>query len=149
MALPKINPSQTATWQKIQDHFEKMNQTSMKDLFASDSERASKFHIQWNDFLVDYSKNIANQETLDLLLELANEVQLKQAISSYFEGDLINQTENRAVLHTALRAKESAKVMVDGINVMPEIYSVKNKIKNFSNDLRRKLKGATRDWPIS
>ncbi len=135
MALPKINPSQTATWQKIQDHFEKMNQTSMKDLFASDSERASKFHIQWNDFLVDYSKNIANQETLDLLLELANEVQLKQAISSYFEGDLINQTENRAVLHTALRAKESAKVMVDGINVMPEIYSVKNKIKNFSNEV--------------
>ena len=135
MALPKINPSQTATWQKIQDHFEKMNQTSMKDLFASDSERASKFHIQWNDFLVDYSKNIANQETLDLLLELANEVQLKQAISSYFEGDIINQTENRAVLHTALRAKESAKVMVDGVNVMPEIYSVKNKIKNFSNEV--------------
>ena len=135
MALPKINPSQTAAWQKIQDHFEKMNQTSMKDLFASDSERASKFHIQWNDFLVDYSKNIANQETLDLLLELANEVQLKQAISSYFEGDIINQTENRAVLHTALRAKESAKVMVDGVNVMPEIYSAKNKIKNFSNEV--------------
>ena len=135
MALPKINPSQTATWQKIQDHFEKMNQTSMKDLFASDSERASKFHIQWNDFLVDYSKNIANQETLDLLLQLANEVQLKQAIASYFEGDIINQTENRAVLHTALRAKESAKVIVDGVNVMPEIYSVKNKIKNFSNEV--------------
>jgi glucose-6-phosphate isomerase len=135
MALPKINPSQTAAWQKIQDHFEKMNQTSMKDLFASDSERASKFHIQWNDFLVDYSKNIANQETLDLLLQLANEVQLKQAISSYFEGDIINQTENRAVLHTALRAKETAKVMVDGVNVMPEIYSVKNKIKNFSNEV--------------
>ena len=135
MALPKINPSQTAAWQKIQDHFEKMNQTSMKDLFASDSERASKFHIQWNDFLVDYSKNIVNQETLDLLLQLANEVQLKQAISSYFEGDIINQTENRAVLHTALRAKESSKVMVDGVNVMPEIYSVKNKIKNFSNEV--------------
>ena len=135
MVLPKINPSQTATWQKIQDHFEKMNQTSMKDLFASDSERASKFHIQWNDFLVDYSKNIANQETLDLLLQLANEVQLKQAIASYFEGDVINQTENRAVLHTALRAKESAKIMVDGVNVMPEIYSVKNKIKNFSNEV--------------
>ena len=135
MALPNINPSQTAAWQKIQDHFEKMNQTSMKDLFASDSERASKFHIQWNDFLLDYSKNIANQETLDLLLQLANEVQLKQAISSYFEGDIINQTENRAVLHTALRAKESAKVMVDGVNVMPEIYSVKNKIKNFSNEV--------------
>ena len=135
MALPKVNPSQTAAWQQIQLHFEKMQATSMKDLFASDANRAEKFHIQWNDFLVDYSKNIINQETLDLLLNLANEVELKQAISSYFQGDLINQTENRAVLHTALRAKESANILVDGVNVMPEVYSVKNKIKNFSNEV--------------
>ena len=135
MALPKVNPSQTAAWQQIQSHFEKMQATSMKDLFASDANRAEKFHIQWNDFLVDFSKNIVNQETLDLLLNLANEVQLKQAISSYFQGDLINQTENRAVLHTALRAKESANILVDGVNVMPEVYSVKNKIKNFSNEV--------------
>lgn len=135
MALPKVNPSQTAAWQQIQLHFEKMQATSMKDLFASDANRAEKFHIQWNDFLVDYSKNIVIQETLDLLLNLANEVELKQAITSYFQGDLINQTENRAVLHTALRAKESANVLVDGVNVMPEVYSVKNKIKNFSNEV--------------
>jgi glucose-6-phosphate isomerase len=135
MTLPKINPSQTAAWQKIQSHFEKMQATSMKDLFASDLKRAEKFHIQWNDFLVDYSKNIISQDTLDLLLNLANEVELKQAISSYFQGDLINQTENRAVLHTALRAKETANIMVDGVNVMPEVYSVKNKIKNFSNEV--------------
>ena len=135
MALPKVNPSQTVAWQNIQLHFEKMQATSMKDLFASDAKRAEKFHIQWNDFLVDYSKNIVSQETLDLLLNLANEVQLKQAISSYFQGDIINQTENRAVLHTALRAKESANVLVDGVNVMPEVYSVKNKIKNFSNEV--------------
>ena len=135
MALPKINPSKTTAWQNIQSHFEKMQFTSMKDLFASDAKRVEKFHIQWNDFLVDYSKNIINQETLDLLLNLANEVQLKEAISSYFQGDVINQTENRAVLHTALRAKESANVLVDGVNVMPEVYSVKNKIKNFSNEV--------------
>lgn len=135
MALQKINPSETTAWLKVQSHFEKMQQSSMKELFASDTKRAEKFHIQWNDFLVDYSKNIVNQETLDLLLNLANEVQLKQVISSYFEGDVINQTENRAVLHTALRAKESANVMVDGVNVMPEVYSVKNKIKNFSNEV--------------
>ena len=135
MALPKVNPSQTVAWQNIKSHFEKMQATSMKDLFASDANRAEKFHIQWNDFLVDYSKNIVSQETLDLLLNLANEVELKQAISSYFQGDLINQTENRAVLHTALRAKESANVLVDGVNVMPEVYSVKNKIKNFSNEV--------------
>ncbi len=135
MALPKVNPSQTAAWQQIQSHFEKMQATSMKDLFASDANRAEKFHIQWNDFLVDYSKNIVSQETLDLLLNLANEVELKQAISSYFQGDLINQTENRAVLHTALRAKESANIFVDGVNVMPEVYSVKNNIKNFSTEV--------------
>lgn len=135
MALPKINPSQTAAWQKIQSHFEKMQAISMKEMFASDTNRAQKFHIQWNDFLVDYSKNIINQETLDLLLNLAKEVELKEAISSYFQGDVINQTENRAVLHTALRAKESANVLVDGVNVMPEVYSVKNKIKNFSNEV--------------
>ncbi len=130
-----MNPSQTAAWQQIQSHFEKMQAISMKDLFASDADRAEKFHMQWNDFIIDYSKNIINQETLDLLFNLANEVQLKQAISSYFQGDLINQTENRAVLHTALRAKESANVMVDGVNVMPEVYAVKNKIKNFSNEV--------------
>ena len=135
MILPKVNPSQTAAWNKIQAHFDNMQQTSMKDLFAADNTRAEKFHIQWNDFLVDYSKNIVNQETLDLLLNLANEVQLKEAITAYFGGDLINQTENRAVLHTALRAKESANVIVDGVNVMPEVYSVKNKIKNFSNEV--------------
>lgn len=135
MALPKINPSKTTAWQNIQSHFEKMQFTSMKDLFASDAKRVEKFHIQWNDFLVDYSKNIINQETLDLLLNLANEVQLKEAISSYFQGDTINTTENRAVLHTALRTKESANILVDGVNVMPEVYSVKNKIKNFSNEV--------------
>ena len=135
MALPKINPSQTAAWQKIQSHFEKIQAISMKEMFASDTNRAQKFHIQWNDFLVDYSKNIINQETLDLLLNLAKEVELKEAISRYFQGDVINQTENRAVLHTALRAKESATVLVDGVNVMPEVYSVKNKIKNFSNEV--------------
>ncbi len=135
MTLPKVNPSQTAAWQNIKSHFEKMQATSMKDLFATDVDRTQKFHVQWNDFLVDYSKNIINQETIDLLLNLANEVQLKEAISSYFEGDLINQTENRAVLHTALRAKESANILVDGVNVMPEVYSVKNKIKNFSNEV--------------
>jgi len=135
MALPKVNPSQTTAWQNIQSHFEKMQFTSMKDLFASDAKRVEKFHIQWNDFLVDYSKNIINQETLDLLLNLANEVQLKEAISSYFQGDTINTTENRAVLHTALRTKESANILVDGVNVMHEVYSVKNKIKNFSNEV--------------
>jgi glucose-6-phosphate isomerase len=112
-----------------------MKNVQMQNLFANEPARAEKMHIEWQDFLVDYSKNIISTETISLLQELANEAQLKEAITKYFEGDIINQTENRAVLHTALRAKENASVKVDGVNVMPEIYSVKNKIKNFSNEI--------------
>ncbi|HAH55636.1 MAG TPA: glucose-6-phosphate isomerase, partial [Flavobacterium sp.] len=108
---------------------------SMTSLFEKDQTRTSQFHIQWNDFLIDFSKNIISQETLNLLLELANESQLKTAIAQYFDGDIINQTENRAVLHTALRAKESSNIKVDGENVIPEVFEVKNKIKNFTNEV--------------
>jgi glucose-6-phosphate isomerase len=135
MALQLINPTQTNAWKKLQAHFETMKNVQMQNLFANEPARAEKMHIEWQDFLVDYSKNIISTETISLLQELANEAQLKEAITKYFEGDIINQTENRAVLHTALRAKENASVKVDGVNVMPEIYSVKNKIKNFSNEI--------------
>jgi glucose-6-phosphate isomerase len=135
MALSAINPAQTAAWKKLQAHFEIVKNVQMQDLFANEPARAEHMHLQWNDFLVDYSKNIVTKETMDLLQELANDVQLKDAIKQYFEGDSINQTENRAVLHTALRAKESATVFVGGTNVMPEIYAVKNKIKQFSNEI--------------
>jgi len=135
MALQSKNPTQADAWKKIQSHFETMQNVQMQSMFANDETRTEKMHIQWNDFLVDYSKNIATEETIQLLLELANQVDLKEAISKYFNGDSINQTEGRAVLHTALRATENAAVMVDGVNVMPEVFSVKNKIKNFSNEV--------------
>ena len=135
MTLSKINPTTTSAWQKLSQHFTQMQHNSIKELFANDATRAEQFHIQWNDFLIDYSKNNITQETIDLLLELANETQLKQAISSYFKGDLINQTENRAVLHTALRAPETTEILVDGKNVMPEIFAVKSKMQKFCNDI--------------
>jgi len=135
MALKSTNPSGTAAWQNLKKHFEEMQHVSMQELFAKDAKRAEKFHIQWNDFLVDYSKNILTEETKQHLLALANEVDLKDAISKYFAGDLINQTENRAVLHTALRASTNASIMVDGVNVMPEVVAVKNKIKNFTEEV--------------
>ena len=135
MALQNTNPTKTLAWQNLQKHFQEMNTVSMKDMFANDTTRTSKFNFQWNDFVVDYSKNIIDQETMSLLIELAKEVHLKEAISQYFEGEIINQTENRAVLHTALRAKESAIIKVDGENVIPEIFEVKNKIKNFTNEV--------------
>jgi glucose-6-phosphate isomerase len=135
MALQNTNPTKTLAWQNLQKRFQEMNTASMKEMFANDSTRTEKFHFQWNDFVIDYSKNIIDQETMSLLIELAKEVHLKEAISQYFDGEIINQTENRAVLHTALRAKETAIIKVDGVNVIPEIFEVKNKIKNFTNEV--------------
>lgn len=135
MALPNINPTSTNAWKKLNDHYAQMKNGSMQELFANDSSRAEKFSIQWNDFLVDYSKNIINQETVDLLQGLAKDANLKAAIGSYFSGENINQTENRAVLHTALRAPQTATVLVEGKNVMPEVFEVKNKIKSFCNEV--------------
>ncbi|MXN91350.1 glucose-6-phosphate isomerase [Flavobacterium sp. Sd200] len=135
MALQNTNPTATAAWQALSDHFAEMQHASMQEMFAADSQRAQKFHIKWNDFLVDYSKNIINAQTLELLQNLAKDVDLKGAIDSYFGGDTINRTEGRAVLHTALRAPESANVLVDGVNVLPEVYAVKNKIKAFTEEI--------------
>jgi len=135
MALNKSNPTQTKAWKQLENHFSEMENNSIKEMFQNDEKRAEKFHILWDDFLVDYSKNNINQETIDLLLNLANEVNLKDAISKYFSGDLINQTENRAVLHTALRAPENEVILVDGKNVISEVFEVKNKIKKFTNEI--------------
>lgn len=135
MALNTINPTETHSWNKLQRHFNDMQKASMKEMFQQDKSRTEQFNIQWNDFLIDYSKNIINNETMTLLLELANQVGLKDAINDYFDGAIINQTENRAVLHTALRAKETAVIHVNGQNVVPEIYDVKSKIKAFTNEV--------------
>jgi glucose-6-phosphate isomerase len=135
MALQSINPTKTISWNKLQKHFEEIQNSSMQELFTLDAARAEKYNIKWNDFLIDYSKNRINQQTISLLLALVDEVGLKSAIKEYFDGALINQTENRAVLHTALRAKENQVVDLQGINVIPEIYQVKNKIKNFTNEI--------------
>lgn len=135
MALDNINPTKTNAWAKLQHHFNEINSTPIQELFKKDSDRASKFHIKWNQFLLDYSKNNITQETMDLLLDLANEAGLKGAISAYFEGESINQTEDRAVLHTALRAPESANIFVEGKNIVPEIYQVKNNIRTFSDEV--------------
>ena len=135
MALKTINPTQTAAWQKLQAHFEQMKDMQMHDLFAADSQRTEKMHIEWNDFLVDYSKNRVTDETMSLLLSLSKEVDLADAIDKYFAGDVINQTENRAVLHTALRSGDQKEILVDGENIIPEIKEVQGKMKAFSESI--------------
>jgi glucose-6-phosphate isomerase len=135
MALNTTNPTGTEAWKKLQNHFNAIQNITIQELFQQDDNRVAKFNLQWNDFLVDYSKNNISEETISLLLELANTIGLKNAVADYFGGEIINQTENRAVLHTALRAPESAVINVDGENVIPEVYEVKNKIKNFTNEV--------------
>ncbi|WP_273273940.1 glucose-6-phosphate isomerase [Maribacter polysiphoniae] len=132
MALQNTDPTKTQAWKKLTQHYATTKNSQLKDLFVADSGRAKDFSIQWNDFLFDFSKNRVTKETLSLLLELADEVNLKDAISKYFDGEAINQTENRAVLHTALRAKKSDTVLVDGVDVIPEVYEVKEHIRSFS-----------------
>jgi glucose-6-phosphate isomerase len=135
MALPNVNPTTTASWKKLMHHFTDAQHLKMKDLFAEDTARADKFTINWDDFYVDFSKNRITEETFKYLLQLADEVKLKEAIESQFSGEKINKTEGRAVLHTALRAPETATVIVDGANVIPEVYKVKRKIETFTNQV--------------
>lgn len=135
MALDNSSPLKTASWKALEKHFNEIHFQTMKQMFQEDASRAEKFSIQWNDFLVDFSKNRITEKTLNLLLKLADEMHLKKAISSYFEGETINKTEDRAVLHTALRASDNAVINVEGTNVVPEILEVKTKIKNFTHEI--------------
>ena len=133
MALNSINPTQTKAWSKLAVHFETIKESQMKTWFKENPNRAEEFTIKWEDFYVDFSKNRITSETLELFKELAQELNLQDAISKYFGGDVINQTEGRSVLHTALRSPADVEVILDGANVMPEIYKVKALIKTFSD----------------
>lgn len=133
MALQSINPTTTPSWKKIQAHFKTIKTTHLKELFKANPDRAKELTIKWDDFYVDFSKNRITKEIIESLIELANEANLKDAISRYFNGDIINATEGRAVLHTALRAQKDAQVYVDGVNVIPQVYEVKQKIKDFTD----------------
>lgn len=133
MSLPKIDPTTTKAWGRLKAHHTNTQSDEVKHYFRKDAGRAAKFTVKWNDFIFDFSKNRISEETVALLLELANEVKLKEAISAGFNGDIINQTESRAVLHTALRAQEDEIIKVDGENVVSEVYEVKQRIKDFTH----------------
>ena len=131
--LPTNNPIETAAWRKLEMIFLTLQATHMRELFQDDPDRFTKFSAQFEDILVDYSKNILNEEAFGLLLELANEVGLRQAIDSMFTGDKINRTENRSVLHVALRNRSNTPVKLDGEDVMPEVNRVLDQMKSFCN----------------
>ncbi|MHC4228156.1 MAG: glucose-6-phosphate isomerase, partial [Planctomycetota bacterium] len=140
--MKNINITKTESWKKLTRHFEEIKEMHMRDLFARDQERFQKFSLRFNDMLVDYSKNRITEETLALLLKLAEEADLRGAIEQMFTGEKINQTENRAVLHVALRNRGKTPMYVDGNDVMPDVRTVLNKIKDFSgNVISGKWKG--------
>ncbi len=130
--LAKKNPTTTKSWQNLSRHYETVKDLHMRDLFADDPRRFDKFSIRFNDILVDYSKNRITQETIKNFIALAEECDLKKAIDNMFTGEKINETENRAVLHTALRNRDDTPIKVDGQDVMPQVNAVLLQIENFS-----------------
>jgi glucose-6-phosphate isomerase len=133
--LPDHNPTITRSWQKLELQFLTMQATTMRELFDEDPDRFAKFHVTFDDILVDYSKNLIVEETLQDLVGLAKEVELREAIASMFNGSRINQTERRAVLHVALRNRSGKPILADGVDVMPDVNRALAQMKDFSSRL--------------
>ncbi|MCV3290721.1 glucose-6-phosphate isomerase [Aeromonas media] len=130
--MKNINPTQTQAWQALEAHFAANKETRLKDLFAQDPQRFDKFSLTYQgDILVDYSKNLITEETLKLLVDLAKETDLRSAIDAMFNGEKINMTEGRSVLHVALRNRSDRPIESDGKDVMPEVKAVLTKMKGF------------------
>lgn len=132
--LPKINPTQTAAWKALNEHFAQ-NDFELRTLFQYNPERFNQFSVQREHYLFDYSKNLIDEKTFTLLQNLAEECDLKSAIKSMFSGEKINETEDRAVLHTALRDFSDKEILVDGENIKPGIKRVLNQMKTFSEKI--------------
>lgn len=131
--LPNINPTTTKAWKELEAYFSTFKGTEIKDLFKEDEQRFSRYTLKFEDILLDYSKNIIDDKVLELLLQLAEECGLKPAIEREFSGEKINRTEDRAVLHVALRNRSNTPILVDGKDVMPEVNEVLDQMKAFSD----------------
>ncbi len=129
--FPTVNPTTTKSWRKLTKHYKEVKNVPIKAFFAENPNRFEQMSIQFEDILVDYSKNILTADTQSLLIKLAKECGLKAAIEAMFKGETINETENRAVLHTALRNRSNKPVVVDGKDVMPEVKAVLKKMEQF------------------
>src|SRR5689334_8447442 len=111
----------TPVWKKLEQHYQATHNIQMRDLFAQDPNRFSHFSLRFNDILFDFSKNRITSDTLKLLLDLAQQAKLHDKIEAMFTGQKINRTEDRAVLHIALRNRSNTPILVDGVDVMPEV----------------------------
>src|SRR5271170_7078861 len=128
--------TQRAAWKSLAAHSQQIKKLHLRKLFAEDAKRGERFTAEAAGLFLDYSKNRITDETLKLLLKLADESGLKPRIKAMFSGEKINITENRAVLHTALRAPKDAKILVDGKNVVPEVHAVLDKMADFAEQIR-------------
>lgn len=136
--------TQSKAWLALQKHFDEIKHIHMRDMFDQDESRFDKFSLQLNDVLYDYSKNYINDETVELLLQLAEDVNLPRWIEKLFNGEPINHTEHRAVLHTALRDQGEQPLMLDGVDILPEIREERERVKQLAEKIRtRKWRGAT------
>src|SRR6185312_94696 len=133
--LPKIDFTTTPSYKYLADHYIDMLSKSMKDLFASDSQRFAKFSLRFEDMLLDYSKNRIDEQIWALLLQLARECSVNKAIEAMFSGEKINATEGRPVLHIALRNRSNTPIYVDGKDVMPDVNRVLEQMKVFSEEV--------------
>jgi glucose-6-phosphate isomerase len=133
--IPKINPVDTPVWQKLTTHFLTMQASHLRDFFEEDPQRFEKFHLQFEDIVVDFSKNLVIDETLKDLRELADECQVREAIDAMFSGVRINETEDRSVLHIALRNRSNTPILANGQDVMPDVNQVLDQMKSFSDRL--------------
>ena len=133
--LPKTDFTSTQAYQYLTDHFIDIQSQHLRDLFAQDAERFNKFSVQFNDILLDYSKNRITDKTIALLIQLAKECGLKDAIEAMFNAEVINETEARSVLHIALRNQGTDNILVDGEDVMPEVKAVLEKMEAFCNSV--------------
>lgn len=129
--FPKVNPTETAAWKALLVHQTEMKEVQMKNLFKKETKRFEKMSIKFDDILFDYSKNLVTEKTLDMLLQLADECKVKVAQEAMFAGEHINETENRAVMHTALRSFANQPIMIDGADIMPEVRETRKKMKAF------------------
>src|SRR5690554_809541 len=147
--IPKVNPTETNAWKNLETYFTTFKQTHIKELFDTDPDRFKKYSISFENILVDFSKNRIDDHVMKLLIDLAGECGLKESIRSMFSGQRINVTENRAVLHVALRNRSNTPILVDNENVMPEVNSVLDQMRSFSEKIiSGKWKGYT-GKPIS
>ena len=135
MSLKSQNPTKTTSWEKLTNHFNEIKNHKIVDFFNADKLRSEKLLIKWNDFYVDFSKNRINKETINLFSELLEEINLKDSINKYFDGGIINKTENRAVLHTALRSKINTGIKDEGVDIYNNIKKVNKKIHKFSDSI--------------